>query len=134
MKYVVLWDARAEADLAAVWLAATDRPAVVRAATWFDNQLERSPLHLGESRASLVHRLAFHSPLGIEFRSDPRGQASHRASSVRHRLRVRALGDHMTNLPQPDLPVPDPGDKKFNSRLVAPDPAVANWLRPMAPI
>ncbi len=67
MKYEVLWDARAEADLAAVWLAATDRQAVTGAATWFDEQLARSPLQIGESRASSVHRLAFYSPLGIEF-------------------------------------------------------------------
>ena len=67
MKYEVLWDARAEADLAAVWLAVTDRQAVTFASTWFDKQLSRSPLQLGESRASSVHRLAFHSPLGIEF-------------------------------------------------------------------
>ena len=67
MKYVVHWDARAEADLAAVWIAAADRAAVVRAATWFDNHLEYSPLQLGESRTSSVHRLAYYSPLGIEF-------------------------------------------------------------------
>ena len=67
MKYEVLWDARAEADLAAVWLAATDRHAVTRASSWFDDQLARLPLQLGESRASSVHRLAFYSPLGIEF-------------------------------------------------------------------
>src|SRR6185437_14457657 len=62
MKYAVLWDARAEADLAAVWLAAADRHAVARAAHWFDAQLARAPLRLGESRASSVHRLAFYSP------------------------------------------------------------------------
>jgi hypothetical protein len=43
MKYEVIWDARAEADLATVWLAAADRQAVVRAATRLDNQLARSP-------------------------------------------------------------------------------------------
>jgi hypothetical protein len=67
MKYEVIWDAQAEADLAAVWLAALDRQAVSRAATWFDNQLAHSPLQLGESRASTVQRLAFYLPLGIEF-------------------------------------------------------------------
>jgi len=50
MKYEVLWDARAEADLAAVWLAAADRYAAPHASTWFDDQLTRSPLQLGESR------------------------------------------------------------------------------------
>ena len=67
MKYEVHWDAQAEADLAAVWLAAVDRQAVSRAATWFDSQLARSPLQLGESRTSTVQRLAFYAPLGIEF-------------------------------------------------------------------
>ena len=67
MKYEVLWDARAESDLAAVWLAAADRQAVGRAATWFDYHLARSPLQLGESRKSTVHRLAFFAPLGVEF-------------------------------------------------------------------
>jgi hypothetical protein len=67
MKYQVQWDARAERELAALWLAAADRQAVTRAATWFDDQLARSPLELGESRASSVHRTAFHAPLGIEF-------------------------------------------------------------------
>jgi hypothetical protein len=67
MKYEVLWDARAEADLAAVWLSAPDRRAVTDASTWFDDQLARWPLRLGESRGSSVHRLAFYWPLGIEF-------------------------------------------------------------------
>ena len=67
MKYEVLWDARAEADLAAIWLAAADRQVIGMAATWFDYQLARSPLQLGESRKSTVHRVAFYTPLGIEF-------------------------------------------------------------------
>lgn len=67
MRYDVRWGLRAEQLLAAVWLAAADRQAVTRAATWFDDQLARSPLELGESRASSVHRLAFYAPLGIEF-------------------------------------------------------------------
>lgn len=67
MKYEVRWGPRAEQLLAAVWLAVPDRSAVTRAAAWFDDQLARSPLQLGESRASAVHRLAFYSPLGIEF-------------------------------------------------------------------
>jgi hypothetical protein len=57
----------AEAELAAVWLAAADRMAVTSAAAWLDDHLARLPLQIGESRASSVYRLAFHSPLGIEF-------------------------------------------------------------------
>jgi hypothetical protein len=67
MKYQVRWDPVAEAELAAIWLAAADRHAVTRATKWFDDQLARSPLGLGESRASSVHRLAYFAPLGIEF-------------------------------------------------------------------
>jgi hypothetical protein len=67
MKYDVRWGLRAEQMLAAVWLGAADRLAVTRAATWFDDQLARSPLQLGESRTSSVHRMAFYAPLGIEF-------------------------------------------------------------------
>jgi hypothetical protein len=67
MKYEVHWNAWAEAELAAIWLAAADRVAVTRAAAWLDDHLGRSPLQLGESRTSSVYRLAFRSPLGLEF-------------------------------------------------------------------
>lgn len=67
MKYDVAWGPRAEAMLAAAWLAAPDRAAVTRAASRLDAQLAVDPLHLGESRTYSVHRIAFDPPLGIEF-------------------------------------------------------------------
>jgi hypothetical protein len=67
MKYDVVWGPRAEAMLAAIWVAAPNRAAVTSAAARIDKRLAIDPLHLGESRTSSVHRYAFHPPLGIEF-------------------------------------------------------------------
>jgi hypothetical protein len=67
MKHDVRWDTKAEQELAAVWLAAADRAAVSRASAWLDGQTASSPLTLGEARESSVHRIAFHSPVGVEF-------------------------------------------------------------------
>ena len=63
----VAWDANAERDLAAVWLAAADRNAVTTAASWCDRELAHDPLTLGESRTSSVHRVAYFDALGIEY-------------------------------------------------------------------
>ena len=67
MNYRIHFDAAAEADLAAIWTAATDRLAVTTAAAWFEMKLARAPLRLGEARSSSVRRIAFHHPLGMEF-------------------------------------------------------------------
>ncbi len=67
MRYDVVWGPRAEAMLAAVWMASPDRNAVTAAAEWFDARLTRNPLNLGESRESSVHRVACYGLLGIEF-------------------------------------------------------------------
>jgi hypothetical protein len=67
MKYQVIWQSVAEEELAGVWLAAADRDAVAAAAEWLDARLARSPLTLGESRDSSVHRIAIQEPIGIEF-------------------------------------------------------------------
>ena len=67
MKYQVIWGPVVEAQLAAVWIAAPDRSAVTRAVDWLEQRLSRMPLHLGEARESSVHRVAFQSPLGIEY-------------------------------------------------------------------
>lgn len=67
MKYSVIWNSKAEQELAAVWLASTDRKAVNAAANFLDSQLARNPLALGESRTSSVHRIAFREPLGFEY-------------------------------------------------------------------
>ncbi|HVK11391.1 MAG TPA: hypothetical protein VM597_21660 [Gemmataceae bacterium] len=67
MKYQVVWDRLAEEELAAIWLAASDRNAVTRASEWLERRLAVNPLDLGESRRSSVERIGFYPPLGIEF-------------------------------------------------------------------
>jgi plasmid stabilization system protein ParE len=67
MKYEVVWGPRAEGMLADVWMASDDRAGVAAAAAWLDAWLARSPLTLGESRDSSVHRVAIRELLGIEF-------------------------------------------------------------------
>lgn len=67
MKYQVIWVTVAEHDLAAIWLDAPDRKAVTSAVQVLDVKLRRDRLHLGESRKSSFHRVAFEHPLGIEF-------------------------------------------------------------------
>ena len=67
MKYTVIWDAVVEQELAAAWLAFPDRNAITRASEWLDKHLASNPLHLGIPRSSSIHRIAFRTPLGIEF-------------------------------------------------------------------
>lgn len=67
MRYQVLYRPVAEQELATIWLASPDRNAVTRAAGLLEQALTRSPLTLGESRSSSVHRVAFHAPIGIEY-------------------------------------------------------------------
>ena len=71
MKYEVIWQAIAENELAAIWLAAADRDAVTAAAEWLDRRLSHDPLTLGESRRSSVNRIAVRLPIGIEFEVNP---------------------------------------------------------------
>lgn len=65
--YSVFWIPVAENELAASWLASSNRNRVTLAAQKVDDRLRRDPLHMGESRQSSLHRIAFESPLGIEF-------------------------------------------------------------------
>ena len=67
MRFQVLWQAVAEQELAAIWLAAPDRAAVTAAAAYLDNRLADDPMNLGESRASPLRRVAFRTPFGVEF-------------------------------------------------------------------
>ena len=67
MSYEVVWGPRAEGMLATAWLDASDRNAVTYAAAGLDAQLADDPLRLGESRKSSVHRVAYFTPLGVEF-------------------------------------------------------------------
>lgn len=65
--YDVGYEKAAEDDLAAIWLAASDRNAVTNACAVIDAALEDDPLSVGESRESSVRRIAFEPPIGIEF-------------------------------------------------------------------
>jgi hypothetical protein len=67
MSYTVVWTPDAEAELAAVWMAATDRTAVTAAAHLLEQDLRRSPLTAGESRRSSVERIVYLPPLGLSF-------------------------------------------------------------------
>jgi hypothetical protein len=67
MNYHVEWTPLAEQQLAAVWVAATDRGVVTAAANWLDDELARGPLSLGDPVDSSVHRVASFDVLGIEF-------------------------------------------------------------------
>ena len=67
MKYDVIWNPAAEADLAAAWLAAADRNAATAASFEIDRRLETSPLGFGESRESSVSRFAAVVPLAVWF-------------------------------------------------------------------
>jgi hypothetical protein len=40
---------------------------VTAASHWLEQELGRRPLELGESRGTSVVRIAYHSPLGIEY-------------------------------------------------------------------
>jgi hypothetical protein len=65
VRYTVVWLASAEAELATIWLSATDRDAVSRAAQQIDLLLQREPEEAGESRAE--GRILLIAPLGVAF-------------------------------------------------------------------
>jgi hypothetical protein len=65
--YEVVWTTDAENDLAAVWLAASDRAAVTAACAVIDDELAFLPLTFGRRRTSSVNRVAVVPPLGVTF-------------------------------------------------------------------
>jgi plasmid stabilization system protein ParE len=62
MKYTVIWRPSAEADLADLWIEATDRAAVTQAAAEINRMLTADPLNAGESRSG-SDRIVFIPPL-----------------------------------------------------------------------
>jgi hypothetical protein len=64
MNYEVIWDMHSENELAKL---GSDFPTVTRAAEWLDRQLANDPLQLGVARSSSVHRVAYCTPLGVEY-------------------------------------------------------------------
>ena len=67
MKYTVLWQPKAEAQLAEIWQNAPDRAKVARAADEIDKLLAMSPDEVSESREG-QNRVVFVEPLGADFR------------------------------------------------------------------
>jgi len=67
MKYLVRWLPAAEQELAALWMSAKNRAAVSHAALEIDQDLEKDPVKVGESRTRRL-RIHFVAPLGILFR------------------------------------------------------------------
>lgn len=65
--YDVDFETAADNDLAAIWLAASDRNAVTEASNELDEAMADDPLTLGESRESSVRRVAFCPPIGVHF-------------------------------------------------------------------
>jgi hypothetical protein len=67
MTYTVRSLPDAEQEMAALWMDSNKRDAVTKAAHRTDQQLQRAPEQLGESRPTDC-RIFFDSPLGILFR------------------------------------------------------------------
>jgi hypothetical protein len=63
---MVVWMQGAQQDLAAIWMAATDRNAVTRASHQIDLALATSPNTVGDSVFDTVREYTC-LPLGIEF-------------------------------------------------------------------
>jgi hypothetical protein len=83
MKYTVTWKPSAEEKLAAIWMTASDREAVVAASGSIDHLLGHRADSVGESRSGSV-RILLVPPLAITFevREDDRMVA---VLSVRYR-------------------------------------------------
>ncbi len=66
MRFTVSWTPTAQQDLAAVWMATTDRNAVTSAANTIDALLAADPESRGDLRFDTVRTLAV-PPLGVDF-------------------------------------------------------------------
>ena len=66
MNWTVVWQRRAQNDLAALWNAATDRQAVADAANRIDALLHRDPEGVGAPR-SATHRVLRVAPLVVQY-------------------------------------------------------------------
>ncbi len=64
MNYRLRWRRRAKDELADVWLRASDKSTVTRAAHQLEVQLRRDPYGIGESRSGAV-RYVFEGPLAM---------------------------------------------------------------------
>jgi hypothetical protein len=66
MKYSVEWTASARSSLAELWLSASNRNEIQKAADEIDRILAHDPLNAGESRVSNI-RVIFQPPLAAYF-------------------------------------------------------------------
>ena len=66
MKFMVVWKATAEAQLAELWMTATDRKAIREAASEIESNLRADPISFGESRDAQT-RVAVVAPLVVHF-------------------------------------------------------------------
>jgi plasmid stabilization system protein ParE len=66
MKYTVTWKPDAESALADLWLHASDREGINRAAYAIDRILSERPTHAGTVSFDTVRQF-LHWPLGVEF-------------------------------------------------------------------
>jgi hypothetical protein len=70
VNYSVIWLPDAENELAAIWVASTDRNAVTKASAELDRLLAENGPNEGESRTNNT-RVTFVRPLAVLFRVDP---------------------------------------------------------------
>lgn len=76
MSYTVDWKRRAEAQLAALWIRANNKGAIVGYAEQIERALARDPLDFGESRSGTT-RIAFFRPLCVVYHVDGAARAVH---------------------------------------------------------
>ena len=69
MGFTVVWRPSAEAQLAQIWLEASDRLSVTNAANAIDQELHHSPRTIGESRSE-GRRVVIIRPLAVYFGID----------------------------------------------------------------
>jgi hypothetical protein len=69
MKYTVVWKQQAVEQLAAIWIASTDRNSISAATLEIDRALKSDPEQQGESRHG-SRRVMFVPPLVVAFRID----------------------------------------------------------------
>jgi hypothetical protein len=67
VNYSVVWTPAAEQELAAVWLAASERTAVTAVSYRLDQELSQDPYNVGFDRDLPVNRTATDLPLGIDY-------------------------------------------------------------------
>jgi mRNA-degrading endonuclease RelE of RelBE toxin-antitoxin system len=70
MTYTVTWKPEAERRLATLWMNASDRSAVTKAANEIDRRLRFGPEREGESRDQ-GRRVVLESPLGVLIKVEP---------------------------------------------------------------